>query len=131
MMRIAVASQNFRAVTPHAGKARRFLVYEAAADGEVREVARLDLARSQSIHEFRGGVHPLYETDAIIAGSAGPGFVQRMRARGVLVAITGETDPVAAVRAFARGELRPAVPGAMSCDHDHDGEDHHQCGCGQ
>jgi len=28
MMKIAVASQNFRTVTPHAGRTRRFLVYE-------------------------------------------------------------------------------------------------------
>ena len=34
-MKIAVTSQNFRTITPHAGTTRRFLVYEAAEGGEL------------------------------------------------------------------------------------------------
>ncbi|HKJ77206.1 MAG TPA: nitrogen fixation protein, partial [Gammaproteobacteria bacterium] len=42
-MEIAITSQNFRTVTGHAGKTRRFLVYEAGPGQEPVEVDRLDL----------------------------------------------------------------------------------------
>jgi hypothetical protein len=56
----AVASLNFRTITPHAGVTRRFLIYEAARGGMPREVARMDLPKEFAIREFSGsGVHPL------------------------------------------------------------------------
>lgn len=119
-MRIAVASQNFRTVTAHAGKTRRFLVFETAPEGTVAEVDRLDLPREMSLHDFHGdGDHPLYAMDAIIAGSAGPGFVRRLESRGVRVAATLEQDPLTAVRGFIAGTLPPAPP------HDHGADPHH------
>ena len=36
-MRIAVTSQNFRTVTGHAGKARRFLVFDVLNDRSITE----------------------------------------------------------------------------------------------
>ena len=33
-MKIAVSSQNFRTVTAHAGKARRFIVFDLATPGQ-------------------------------------------------------------------------------------------------
>lgn len=117
-MRIAVASQNFRTVTPHAGKPRRFLIFEVATGAPAREAGRLDLPKELSIHEFRGeGPHPLDEVEAVIAGSAGEGFVRRMAARGIRAVATAETDPAEAAAALAAGRLRPAAP------HDHDDED--------
>ena len=64
-MKIAVTSQNFKNVTPHAGKTRRFLVYEVGGDGEPVETGRLDLDKVMTIHEFRGGdaAHPLDQMD--------------------------------------------------------------------
>lgn len=128
-MKIAVASQNFRTVTPHAGKTRRFLMFEAQAGGVVKEINRLDLPMEQSIHEFRGSAHPLDEADAVIAGSAGEGFVRRMGGRGIVVAVTDKTDPVEAVNAFVRGELNPLKPcgehGGAAHHHEHG---HHGCG---
>ncbi|MDT8854726.1 nitrogen fixation protein [Paracoccaceae bacterium Fryx2] len=117
-MRIAVASQNFRTVTGHAGKTRRFLVYEAAAGEPAREVGRLDLPKDMAIHNFLGdGPHPLDAVQAVIAGSAGTGFVRRMAARGVLAVATAEPDPALAAAALAAGTLPPAAL------HDHDDGD--------
>lgn len=117
-MRIAVASQNFRTVTPHAGKTRRFLVFEVEAGSPPREVERLDLPKEMAIHEFQdGGDHPLYAMRAVIAASAGPGFVNRMAARGVETVATSETDPAAAVTRYLAGTL----PAPASHDDD--------CGC--
>ncbi|RAI35033.1 nitrogen fixation protein [Rhodoplanes serenus] len=119
-MRIAVASDDFRTVTAHAGKACRFLVFETAPGAAPREVARLDLPPEQSIHEFRGdGPHPLFAMRAVIAGSAGAGFVRRLAGHGVATITTEETDPATAAARYAAGTLAPAV-----ADADADG-----CGC--
>jgi predicted Fe-Mo cluster-binding NifX family protein len=117
-MRIAVTSQNFRTVTGHAGKARRFLVYEAVGEEPPREVARLDLPKEMSLHEHHGGDHPVYGFDAVITASCGAGFVQRLASRGVQVIATAETDPLAAVAAVAAGRpLPPAAPHEHGHDH--------------
>ncbi len=114
-MKIAVTSQNFRTITQHAGKSRRFLIFETdPATGAAREIARLDLPREMSMHEFRGENHPLYEMDCLITGSGGQGFIQRMESAGVKVVITGEQDPLTAANAVIDGKpLSPPEP------HDH------------
>lgn len=110
-MKIAVASQNFRTVTAHAGKTRRFLVFQAAAGVPPVEIERIDLPMGMAMHDFHGeGEHPLYALDVIIAGSAGSGFVARLAARGVEVALTSESDPLAAVQHYLAGTLPPAAP---------------------
>ena len=79
-MLIAVASQNFRTVTGHAGKSRRFLVFDAAFGRAPREIRRLDLPREQSIHEFdERAPHPLDHVEAVIAGTPTRVLVVPMR----------------------------------------------------
>jgi len=118
-VRIAVTSQNFRTITGHAGKTRRFLVFEAEPGGEPREVERLDLPKELSFHEYRGNeAHPVDGVAVIITTSAGAGFVHRLHARGISVVVTSETDPQAAVRGFFAGTLPPPEP------HEH-GHHHH------
>ncbi len=125
-MKIAVTSQNFRTVTPHAGKTRRFLVYEINSEGEPSQVGRIDLDRGMTIHEFGGreDAHPLDQMDVLITGSAGAGFVQSLRSRGVQVVVTGETDPLQAIVDFRSNRVRP--PGPQSCNHHHHHHGH-QC----
>jgi predicted Fe-Mo cluster-binding NifX family protein len=110
-MRIGVTSQNFRTVTGHAGKTRRFLIYETDGREEPVEVERLDLPKEMSLHEYHGDDHPIYRVDAVITGSCGPGFVQRLARYGVQVVATSENDPAAAALALAAGRpLPPAEP---------------------
>lgn len=105
--RFGVTSQNFRSITGHAGKSRRFLIYTRQADGELMEIDRFDLPKEMSMHDFKGEAHPLDELDVIITGSCGAGFVRRMQSRGVEVHATSETDPMKAVLAVANGEALP------------------------
>lgn len=115
-MRIAVTSQNFKTITGHAGKSRRFLVYALEPGTAPVEIERLDLPKELSLHEYHGDDHPLYQRqlDAILTGGAGERFIERMRRVGIGVITTGETDIAAALRAIADGEtLPPAAP------HDH------------
>ena len=127
-MKIAVTSQNFRTITGHGGRARRYLVYEPDAAGELHEVERLSLPKELAFHEFHaGGQHPVDTMDIIITGSAGHGFVRRLAARGVRVLVTGETDPRVAAEAVFKGK---PLPPARPENHDkHHHEDHH-CHCG-
>ncbi|PLX35665.1 MAG: nitrogen fixation protein [Hyphomicrobiales bacterium] len=103
-MRIAVTSQNFRTVTGHAGKTRRFLLYEVGADGEPNETGRLDLPKDMTVHSASPDApHPLDDCDCIVTGSCGEGFPRKMARRHISVYVTDLTDPAAAVRAAASG----------------------------
>ncbi|MEN8214150.1 MAG: NifB/NifX family molybdenum-iron cluster-binding protein [Pseudomonadota bacterium] len=110
-MKIGVTSQNFRTITGHAGKTRRFLVFSENPDGQWEETGRLDLPKEMSMHEFRGDVHPVDELDVLITASCGAGFKRKLAARGIDVITTSESDPVDAVNRFSRGiKLAPAEP---------------------
>ena len=115
-MKVAVTSQNFRTITGHAGKTRRFLVYQADG-GEVREIERLDLPKEQSFHELHGDApHPIDGVDVLVTASCGDHFVVRMARRGIQVVATGEPDPVTAARLVSTGQpLPPPAP------HEHHG----------
>lgn len=111
---IGISSQNFRTITGHAGKARRFLLYEISGHDQVEETGRLDLPKAMSMHEFRGEEHPLFGLDVVITGGCGNGFIRRLSTKGVTVVATSETDPTQAVRLVAAGKpLAPPMP------HDH------------
>ncbi len=109
-MKIAVTSQNFRTITGHAGKTRRFLIYAEDGLGRAKEIARLDLPKEMAMHEFRGNNHPLREVDILITAGCGEGFVRRMAQWGVRVIASSETDPQKAAAAVVNGiELPPAA----------------------
>lgn len=116
-MKIAVTSQNYRTITGHAGKTRRFLVYEATPGGIAVETDRLDMDKMMTMHEFRGNhdAHPLDQMDVLITGSAGAGFIQKMFSRGVGVVVTGEEDPIQAVKDLMNNRIKPPAPD--SCNH--------------
>ncbi len=106
-MKVGVTSQNFRTITSHAGKARRFLIFEAdPTSGEPNEVERLDLPKEMAIVSCTGP-HPIDQVDVLITGGCGDGFFRRMDMRGVRVVATSETDPFRAVQAVLKGESLP------------------------
>lgn len=102
-MKIGVTSQNFRTITGHAGKTRRFLVFSRDGEGRAIEIDRLDLPKELSMHEFRGDAHPIDSLDVLITGGCGEGFRQRMASRGIRVVTTSETNPETAVAAVLDG----------------------------
>lgn len=108
-MKIAVTSQNFRTITAHAGKCRRFLILSRNGDGELVEVDRLDLPKDMSMHEFKGRQHPLFESDVLLTASAGQGFIRRLDQEKTQVICTSETDPYAAASALLDGRPLPAA----------------------
>jgi len=98
-MKIAVTSQNFRTVTGHAGKTRKFLVHELRPDGSIVPAGRLDLPKRMSIHAHPvDAPHPLDEMDFLVTSGCGRGFIGKMAARGVSVWLTRQQDPREAVQ---------------------------------
>lgn len=116
-MKIAVTSQNFRTITGHAGKARRFLVYDVPTDGEPVALDRIDLPMGMAFHDFHGdGPHPVDGVDVIVTGGCGAGFAHRMQQRGIQVVTTSASDPLEAADAVGHG--RP-LPPPQPHDHHH------------
>ncbi len=137
-MRVAVSSQNFRTITGHAGKSRRFLIYALEPGRAPQEVDRLDLPKELSLHEYHGEDHPLFTRglDAVVTASAGAGFIQRLGSHGIRVIATEESDIDKALAALANGEaLPPAAPhehgsGGHGDDDGHGGGHGHRHGHG-
>jgi predicted Fe-Mo cluster-binding NifX family protein len=123
IMKIAVTSQNFRAVTGHAGRARRFLIYDVLPDAEPVEVERLDLPKELAMHDFHGaGPHPVDAVDVILSQGFGEGFARRMAKRGIVAAATEQTDPVEAVKTYLAVQHTGTVAAAAAtygCGHSH------------
>lgn len=128
-MRIAVTSQNFRTITGHAGKARRFIVFSAEPGQAPHQAARLDLDIDMAIHGFDPRArHPLDGMDFLLTGGAGQGFIQHLAARGVRVIVTAETDPAQAVADLLAGRVK--APASNCGDGDsHGHSDGGGCGC--
>ncbi len=122
-MRIAVTSQNFRTVTGHAGRARRFLIYDAEPGAEPIEIARLDLPKELAMHEFHGAEpHPLDGVDVVLSQGFGDGFARRLAMRDILVFATGQIDPAEAVTAYlATRQMEPdaRATSRRGCGHGH------------
>jgi predicted Fe-Mo cluster-binding NifX family protein len=124
-MKIAVTSQDRKTVTGHAGKCRKFWIYETD-DKTILNKALLELALEQSLHESHGAEsHPLDGIEVLISGGAGEGLIRRLNAKGIQGIVTEETEPDSAVIHFLNGTLKQ---GQSECHEGH-GE-HHNGGHG-
>lgn len=113
-MKIAVTSQNRRTVTEHAGKCRKFWVYEIE-EGQVMGKTLLELPIEQSLHQSSlQEPHPLDTVQVLITAGMGPGLQHRLAAKGITALMTAETDPDQAVAAYLRGTLDVRTG---PCDH--------------
>ncbi len=117
-IKIAVTSQNRKTITGHAGKCRKFWVYEVAGR-EVKTKNLLELPIEQSFHESNHAApHPLDGVNVLICGGLGSGLQNRLKQKGILAVATAETDPDQAVDAWLAGSLIELAPDA------HDGHEH-------
>lgn len=105
-MKIAVTSQNRKTITGHAGRCRKFWIYQIG-DRKIVNKTLLELALEQSFHESHAaGPHPLDGIDVLITGGAGQGLMRRLHNMGIQGLVTPETDPDSAVAAFLNGTLK-------------------------
>jgi predicted Fe-Mo cluster-binding NifX family protein len=121
-MKIAVTSQNRKTVTGHAGKCRKFWVYEVE-DNVVQGKKLLELSLEQSFHESnQAAPHPLDEVNVLISGGMGQGLQFRLKQKGIQALSTAETDPDQAIQRWLAGTLDelPAETHDHSHEHEHD-----------
>jgi hypothetical protein len=111
-MKIAVVSDDFYSLCGSAGRARRFLIYEAKPGRRPRLAEYLQLPEHiPSLHELHGdddSPHPI-DGLTLIAAEAGAGFAERLAGRRTQVVITDEQDPLTAAVRLLAGEL-PSLP---------------------
>lgn len=112
-MRVAVISDDFRTLTGSAGKARRFLLFEAENGTRPRLEKYFELPAKypsyRDLHEDDETFHPI-DGMALIANEAGEGFCERLARRGTKVHITTERDPHTAVALLLEGKLPEKAP---------------------
>lgn len=103
-MKVAVTSQNLKTVTAHAGKARKFIIFDVSPAVGAVETDRLELPKEMSVSAYHGeDPHPLSVFDGLVTGGCGEGFHRRMASMGVRLSVTDELDPArAAEKAVAQ-----------------------------
>ena len=102
-MKVAVTSQNRRTVTGHAGKCRKFWIYDIDG-GVIREKTLCELPIEQTLHVLEGDVpDPLRGICALITQGAGMGMRDRLARHGIEVVLTRIDDPDEAVSSWLAG----------------------------
>jgi len=97
-LRIAVSSQNRRTVTDHAGRCRKFWVYEIRQNKVDNKVLR-ELSLEQTLHSAQlGDDHPLDDVHVLITAGMSPYLFQRLQRGGIKPFVTEEADPDKAVQ---------------------------------
>ncbi len=112
-MKVAVVSDDFENLTGKAGKARRFLLYEADRTSQPRLEHRYELPERvpvfHDLHDDDVTPHPLDGT-LLLTSEAGEGFRERLQRRAITVVITSERDPEQAIIKLFDGTLPEVAP---------------------
>ena len=117
-MKIAVTSQNKHEITGHAGRCRKFWIYEIQDGKIIGEKTLLELSKEQAFHESSPHqAHPLNDIQVFITGGMGMGLMNRLNAKGVETIITQEKEPEKAIVAYLDGSIDRLPPHQHSHQH--------------
>ncbi len=109
-MQIAITSQNRKTITEHAGRCRKFWIYEVD-NGEVCGKTLLELSPGQGFHQSSAiGAHPLCHINVLISAGMGQRLRSRLTQKGIQTVDTLESDPDQAVAALLAGRLAQRLP---------------------
>lgn len=108
-MKIAIATKACGTqVSGHAGQATDWLVFDCQPGEPLPEPQHIALTREQLPHYFQDdGPHPLHGVAVVVAASAGDGYIRHMAKWNTQVLLTGETDPLTALKKVLAGEALP------------------------
>lgn len=105
-MKIAVTSQNRKTITEHAGRCRKFWVFNID-NNKIVDKQLLELPKEQAFHDSSAHEpHPLDNVDVIITGGMGQGLMMRLERKGIKGIVTKESDPERTVLLYLSGTLR-------------------------
>jgi len=117
-MKIAVTSQNRKAITEHAGRCRKFWIFNIEHN-EIIDRKLLELPKEQAFHESSPHEpHPLDDMDVFITGGMGQGLVKRLERNNINGFVTKESDPEKAVLSYLNGSLVNEQPHQHHHGHD-------------
>lgn len=109
-MKIAVTSQNRKTITEHAGRCRKFWIFNID-NNLIVDKELLELPKEKSFHEISPHeAHPLDDVDVLIAGDMGQGLMMRLERKGIKGVVTKESDPQKAVSLYLDGSLLSEKP---------------------
>ena len=142
-MKVAVASDDGKAVAAHTGRCRYFVIFDVT-DGKAERKETLENTFTPHVREdLRGGRHPqpqllqdgkgphgfgmgrephadllgaLEGVEVLIAGGMGPRLVNALASAGIKHVFTEVDDVEKAVKQFADGDLEELDKG--TCDYD-------------
>ena len=116
-MKIAVTSQNRRSITEHAGRCRKFWLFNIE-NSKIIDKKLIELPKEQAFHESSPhDPHPLDDIDVLISGGMGKGLIMRLEQKSINGLITKEGDPEKAVLLFLKGSLKSEQPHQHHHDH--------------
>lgn len=106
-MKIALASQNRRSLTAHAGKCRHFFIVDTDRPDILQS---RELPLSQVLHVWSGeGTHFLEGIELLVAASIGSGVVEKLSRRGIRALATPERELSRIVEKLIDNSL-PTIP---------------------
>ena len=104
-MQIAVTSQNQKTVTQHAGKCRKFWIYDVEL-GRIVGRHLVEVSIERSLHACGDSLPaPLAHINTLISAGMGSHLHQRLMQMGIKPVLTNETDPDKAVHAYLNNAL--------------------------
>ncbi len=107
-MKIAVTCENSNTVSDHAGRCRRFWVYQTEyADVVAKRL--VELPDDQSFHAV-GVPPPLHDINVLISGGMASELRYRLKQQAIQAVSTPERDPDRAVAAWLNGTLSELPP---------------------
>jgi len=122
IMKIAITSQNRKTITEHAGKCRKFWLYDVESS-QITDKRLVELPIEQSFHANHEGLpEALSGTSVLITAGMGCNLFSRLIDLGVQPLLVSEDDPDRAVADFMAGRLVTHSP-ELAC-HDHH-DSHH------
>lgn len=100
-MIVGVTSQNKKTVTGHAGKCRKFRVFESIGN-DLTEHSLLELGLDETVHAAGSDPkHPIADFDVLITSGCGEGFVRKMQQMNInLVKVSPEMTVEQATEKF-------------------------------
>lgn len=99
-MRIAITSQNRRTVTSHAGRCRRFYLYDID-HGTIAHRQLLEIDKADTLHERAPEIpDALASLDVMISAGMCDGLVRRLARHGIEGVVTAATHPDEAIQHF-------------------------------
>ncbi len=107
-MKIAITSQNAKSVTAHAGRCRKFWVYELSSDGADIVKQFVELEMDETLHTMQSSLPPkLAGIDVLITANLGESLRKKLTEAGITTHLLSSATPDIALLNYLADERQP------------------------